>query len=204
MRLSFSLILTTLLVLPAVSNAGIIGSLSTCVAADVTASPGVVQSGADQCIGLLDKSSGSGPNDSTTFLNNAQQFDGGGVIWDANGAFGHNDWVFLGKDEQTSFSFLNATSADPATWTLDSAVSGDIIIAIKQANKLGFWFFDDIASIINGTFDVHSIFESGYTDEGWSHISIYSSGGSTTVPEPSSFILLSLGLAGLAALRKKS
>jgi len=158
---------------------------------------------ADECIGLLDKTQpGPGPNDDESFLNTAQSFsDGSGDIWDASGAFGINTWNYLGKDEQTAQSFIDATSGDPATWALDSAVSGDILIAVKQKASLGLWFFDDVSSVLGGTIDIATIFgEDKITDDGWSHVSIYST--ASDVPEPGMVALLAIGLLGMVAARR--
>lgn len=187
------------LLFSAKASAGIILG-NACNTIDVTAGGAT----ADDCIGLLDKTQpGAGPNDSESFLNNAQTFsDGSGDIWDASGAFGINTWNFLGKDDQSSWSFINATSGDPATWTLDSSVSGDILIAVKQTTELGLWFFDDASNVTDGTIDIATIFGTGkITDDGWSHVSIYSS--ASNVPEPSMVGLLAIGLIGLAVARRR-
>lgn len=159
--------------------------------------------GADACIGLLDKSNpGPGPNDSESFLNTAQSFDDSTVIWDANGAFGFNDWDFLGKDDQEGGqTFIDVTSGNPAaTWSVDSALNGSFVIAAKQANLLGLWYFESLAGVTGGLLYINEIFGSGYTDDGWSHVSIY--GRETSVPEPAPLVLLGMGLVGIGFARR--
>mgnify|MGYP001814217834 CR=1 FL=1 len=188
------------LVISGNSSAGIIGSTDTCDIIHVTAGG----DDSDACIGLLDKSNpGPGPNDDEDFLNTAQSFDGGAVIWDADGAFGHNDWMFLGKDEQTTQTFIDATSGNPATWEVDLALNGTFLISVKQSNEIGFWYFEDLVNVTSGELFINDIFGSGFTDDGWSHVSIYST--SASVPEPTLLALLSIGLLGIGvAARRRS
>lgn len=160
---------------------------------------------ADDCVGLLDNAGAGNFNDSESLLNNELRYgnNDGAVIWDANGAFGHNDWVFLGKDDQdgSSYDFINATSGNPATWSIDAELSGTFLIAIKQSTELGFWYFDDLLNVSAGTLLINDIFGDGITNDGWSHVSMYKTPESS-VPEPSVIALLSVGLLGLGISRR--
>ena len=172
-----------------------------CIAADVTATG---YGSADNCIGLLDNAGSGNFNDSESLFNNELRYgnNDGDVIWDTSGAFGHNDWVFMGKDEQTEQTFINVTSGDPASWTVDSLLSGTYLIAAKQGNELGFWYFDALDGVITGSIDINSIFGSGIDDGGWSHVSIY--GTASSVSEPTVIALLGVGLIGLGLARRKT
>lgn len=173
------------------ANAGLVLDLNNaCSLTSVTA--GI--SNATSCLGLYDRD-GNQTNASTELLNNVLAIDPGG--WSADGAFGRNDWVAEGVHEfdngVNNYDFLQAVAP---LWTVDSAISGDYVIAVKQSNLLGLWYFEDLNSITSGTFDT-TIFE----NVGWSNIRLFSS-VSETVPEPGPLGLLALGLLGLAAARK--
>lgn len=173
-----------------------------CSTVDVTATG---YGDADNCIGLLDNAGAGNFNDSESLFNNELRYgdNDGDIIWDASGAFGHNDWVFMGKDEQTEQTFINVTSGDPvASWSVDSPLTGTFLIAAKQGNELGFWYFDALDGALTGTIDFDSIFNAGLTNEGWSHVSIY--GTASSVPEPTVIALLSVGLIGLGLARRKT
>ena len=75
------------------------------------------------------------------------------------------------------------------------------MIAIKQGNELGFWYFDALDGVSAGEILFDSIFGDGFTNDGWSHVSIY--GTSSNVPEPTVIALLSVGLIGLVLTRRK-
>ncbi len=175
-----------------------------CDVADVTADG---MGAADDCLGLYDKTTpGPGPNDSESFLNNSiTVIDAGGsaTAWGSEGAFGVNDWDFLGKDDFGGIqTFIDGSNGDPGEWEVDSALNNTFLVAIKQDNRLGLWLFEDPVGVDEGTFDYRAIFDSTSTAGGWSHISIYSS--STTVPEPGTLALLATGLLGFAATRRRS
>lgn len=172
-----------------------------CAIVDVT---GTGYGDADQCIGLLDNAGAGGLNDSEDLLNNSLAYgnNDGDVIWDVNGAFGHNDWMFLGKDDQTTNTFIDAMSGDPGTWSVDGLLNGTFLIAIKQGGELGFWYFDALVDTTDGLLYFNDIFGDGFTDDGWSHVSIYGT-PSSTIPEPTVLALLSVGLIGFGLTRRK-
>ena len=191
------------------ASAGVILSGTSCVASHVTA--GV--SGADACLGLYDKTTGSaGPNDSEAFLNSKLVLDDGSntVEW-LVGAFGINDWSFLGKDEQTSNVFIDVTNGDPATWSVlpSSLLNQSYLFAAKQGNILGLYVFGGLFGVSAGMVDMNAIFGLGTSDDGWSHFSVYTSSTDipstpfTPVPEPGILSLLGLGLLGLGLSRRR-
>ena len=174
-----------------------------CDEADVTATG---YGSADQCIGLLDKEqgeAGAGPNDSEDFFNNMQVFNDGATIWGATGAFGHNEWMDLGKHDQGStYDFINVTNGNPnGSWIVDLALSGTFLIAVKQSNELGLWYFEDLDNVTGGDLFINNIFGSGFDGDAWSHVAIYQT--SSSVPEPSVVALLSVGLLGLVFARRR-
>lgn len=187
-------VICSVLCCAAFSQAAVIWGSASCDTSSVTAGGFT----ADDCEGLFAKSkgAGAGPNDSESFLNNALSLQDGTSIWGNEGAFGFNDWDFLGKDDFNSYSFLNASSGNPGSWSLDSLVSGSFVIAVKQAGELGLWYFENLSNLSGGSFD-HSIFK----NPGWSHVAIY--GRETSVPEPSTVFLLILGLVGLLYSRNR-
>lgn len=137
---------------------------------------------------------GVGPTDHDWVLNN-EEF------------FGHNDWVELSKYEVGSgFSPNNGTfeitmNSDllAGTWKLMSSIWSsyeDIVIVMKPANEWGAWLLDSTKSE-NGNWSI-------LTGKELSHFTVYARTGSSSVvvPEPSSFLLLSLGLAGFWFARK--
>ncbi len=157
---------------------------------------------ADACEGLFDKDKGPAPVASEGLLNTTFILGDSTEVWGAEGAFGHNDWVMLGKDDQGGEqNFINGFSGDPGLWIVDSALSGAFVISVKQSTEMGLWYFENLQDVTSGTFDVNAIFDSGITDDGWSHISIFSS--ASAVPEPGTIILMLFGMAGLLFVRRR-
>jgi len=190
-----SILVMGLLVSSFAANASIIESPG-CDTADVTAGG----TGATACEGIF---TGENMNDSEGFLNSSFSSDPL-VFWDNSGAFGHNDWDQLGKDEGNGGFIDVAGATNPLAWTVDQAISGPFLIAIKQSNELGLWYFDEgFTEITSGTFSVTDFgFLTGDPNENWSHVSIYGT-ANTSVPEPGSLALLGLGLAGLGFSRRR-
>jgi hypothetical protein len=191
-----------LLTLSTGANAGLILDLANpCSTTTVTA--GGADAGA--CLGLYEKfgnqsqATESGLNNSSALPEyNLAVSDG----WGATGAFGRNNWDLIDLVEFDTIS--PEPDTNPFTWTIAPSLNGDYLFAIKQANSLGLWLFEDLVNVSGGTFfDIPGI------NQGWSNYRIFHSeeGGGPPpdiieVPEPS--VLLLLGSALLALnLRKK-
>ena len=193
-----SIVFIGLLTLSTGANAGLILDLTKpCSTSTVTAGG----DDADACLGLYDKDGNqeqateAGLNQSSLVEYDLAEIDG----WDDLGAFGRNNWVNIDNNE---------TGGDgPFDWSIDPAISGDYLFAIKQSTFLGLWLFEDLFEVSGGTFD-DILADQG----GWSNYRIFYSDSVCEVdcgpppdeiPEPSILFLLGSGLLVLG-LRKKT
>lgn len=188
------------------ANAGSILSATACGASSVTAG-GNPANLFPECYGIFDRtSSGPGPNDSATLLNNAFLDGFGG--WGESGAFGLTGWSQLGKDEGSG-SFITITGTSGAiTWATGSTLLDQpYAIAIKQGTQLGIWGFSSLPGVQSGEINLDAA--GGWN--GWSHISLYTTSSSIpcevgqcfNVSEPGALVILGTGLLGMALSRRR-
>lgn len=119
------------------------------------------------------------------------------------------DLTLLGKsDAAAPFSYtptgaLDLTSSLSGTWSQNSGAGTVSYITVKAANSFALYQFSPATSV--GAYNTAGILTNGGNQPTVSHISFWSSPSTdvNAVPEPSSFLLLGSGAAGLLWLRRK-
>ncbi|SET47379.1 PEP-CTERM sorting domain-containing protein [Thalassotalea agarivorans] len=163
---------------------------------------------ADQCLGRFVHDS---PPGNDTVLSPGDVNIAYPDAWDADGAFGFNDWVHVGiweDDAPGSWGNLNFASNDGPGGTFnvlnDLVANGQYLVSLKQAQWVELWLFNDIENANSGAY---------VTD--WSHINIWTRGdepctfceprtSNRPVPEPSTLLIFALSIISLLLVRKKA
>ncbi|MEH6557359.1 MAG: PEP-CTERM sorting domain-containing protein [Oceanicoccus sp.] len=121
------------------------------------------------------------------------------------------DISLYGKsDNDNSASLFAFTGSVPTATDEVGGQSGDwdvldnaievAYITIKAANSFALF---DVQGSNSGTWNTEGILNNGGSQPGVSHISFWTVGGTTNVPEPGTFVLLSMGMLGLGLSRRK-
>lgn len=170
---------------------------------------------ASDCYGVV--AGNLNPSQAESFVNDTSTQPGS--VWGGG-------WTHVAKDENGSgsgtFQGLSFTldasgvnSANSGTWTLTVTDTNggaplnlpttlDLVTILKGGNELALWFFDDVTvdSSNEGTWRI-SFLNNGGNRPNLSHMDLLVRNGSNEVSEPGGLGLLGLGLAGLAALRRR-
>jgi hypothetical protein len=106
----------------------------------------------------------------------------------------------LAGSYETTFSNSPTDPSDALIEYVGGAIAEDAFLLVKDGNQTPAWYLFDLSGW-NGTDDL--VLTGFWPDQGAiSHVSLY--GGTTTVPEPGTLILLGSGLFGLALYGRKS
>lgn len=152
----------------------------------------------------------------------------GGAFGDGNTSTMHDNWTLLDKTDESSANYYGLTfeittqdSGNDGSFVLswgqnsnyNSALMLDLVFVTKAAQSYGAYLFNQqllnpIPVSENGSFYI-SWTNGGGKSPDISHISVYGRPAYPTPPhvsvsEPASIALLSLGLVGIGALRRKA
>jgi hypothetical protein len=106
----------------------------------------------------------------------------------------------LAGSYETTFSNTAQDPSDALIEYVGGPIAEDAFLLVKDGNQTPAWYLFDL-SAWNGTDDLE--LTGFWPDQGAiSHVSLY--GGTTTVPEPGTLLLLGSGLFGLALYGRKS
>jgi hypothetical protein len=136
-------------------------------------------------------------------------YRGNDSLADAKSVTGVNDWVLGAKSDDSSGSDGAGVEIDydtgPNTWTVGGVVGYDqILVAFKQARWVAYYWYTD-TTLTGGTYSLASwskLLGAQWTGD-LSHISVYTRGTSTQVPEPATLGLLAIGLLGAGLARRR-
>jgi hypothetical protein len=119
--------------------------------------------------------------------------------------------TFGGKTDagSTNGPFSNVDNGTSGSVTFDNALFGDFVLALKAGDSFSLFFFQNAMGIetVEYTTDgvgvnTNSNSPHGYPVNGLSNASLFT-GRTTSVPEPSTMLLLATGLLGLAVMARR-
>jgi len=157
---------------------------------------------ADEC--ARDDAIGANPSDETSFVNTNFQ-DGGSAFLFADKT-GENSsiagWITTVTSTGTADPYLFDYTVTVPAELIGTVV--DFVLVVKQnsANTVAY-LFNSVTLGINGGFNNFVLNGADRPVNGYSHASALFRTAGTTVPEPTTVLLIGSGLLGLAALRRR-
>ena len=128
--------------------------------------------------------------------------DNGSQLSEINTRWGsYGTFTLLGKSDDAESGPFTSTDGSPLGF--DSPVSGYFALTLKQANYFSVYLFHADSPVSSINWDTRGVVDSGGTldPDKLSHAVFYA-GPMSTVPEPSTYLMMGSGLVGLLGMAR--
>lgn len=116
-------------------------------------------------------------------------------------------WDFLGKSDAADGPFTENPGGTTGELTLADTLFqssiGNVALSLKAGNNYAVYVFENVSAVNFFAFSTAALVNNGGNSADLSHASLFSGGSAQSVPEPSSMLLVGIGIVGLVGFVRK-